>query len=74
MNVIIEKVRVVCDEEIMGGDPCIEGTRVPVESVILNLKAGYSLDRILEAYPTLPPGGIEAAIRWAEANGREWRR
>jgi uncharacterized protein (DUF433 family) len=72
--VVLDRVKVVSDEEVMSGDPCIEGTRIPVETVLLNLRAGHSLDRIFEAYPTLPPGGIEAAIRWAEAHGIEWRR
>src|ERR1700736_3309311 len=72
--VVLDRVKVVSDEEVMSGDPCIEGTRIPVETVLLNLRAGHSLDRIFQAYPTLPPGGIEAAIRWAEAHGIEWRR
>jgi uncharacterized protein (DUF433 family) len=69
---VLDRVKVVSDEEVMSGEPCIEGTRIPVETVLLNLRAGHSLDRIFEAYPT--PGGIEAAIRWAEAHGIEWRR
>jgi uncharacterized protein (DUF433 family) len=71
---VLDRVKVVSDEEVMSGDPCIEGTRIPVETILLNLRAGHSLDRIFEAYPTLPPGGIEAAISWAEAHGIEWRR
>jgi uncharacterized protein (DUF433 family) len=71
---VLDRVKVVSDEEVMSGDPCIEGTRIPVETILLNLKAGHSLKRIFEAYPTLPPGGIEAAISWAEARGIEWRR
>lgn len=73
MSSTVKRVRVVSDPEIMSGDPCIEGTRIPVESIIANLKAGYPLTRILEAYPTLPPGGVEAAIEWAEENGMDWR-
>lgn len=67
-------VRVVSDPDIMSGEPCIEGTRVPVESVILKLKAGHPLERLKKAYPTLPPGGIEAAIEWAEERQMDWRR
>jgi len=38
-----------------------------------NLRAGYPIERIFKAYPTLPDGGIEAAIRWAESAGIDWR-
>ncbi len=71
---VMERVKVVSDAEVLRGDPCIEGMRIPAETIILNLKAGHSFERILEAYPTLPPGGIEAAIVWAESNGIDWRR
>jgi len=70
----LDRVNVVSDEEVMSGDPCIAGTRIPVETVVLNLRAGHSFERIFETYPTLPRGGIEAAICWAESQGIEWRR
>jgi uncharacterized protein (DUF433 family) len=73
MPVVIERVKVVSDENVMSGDPCIEGTRIPAETIIINLKAGHPIESILEAYPTLPRGGIEAAIVWAETNGIDWR-
>jgi uncharacterized protein (DUF433 family) len=28
---VLDRVKVVSDEEVMSGDPCIEGTRIPVE-------------------------------------------
>ncbi len=67
------RVEVVVHPEVMSGDPCIFGTRVAAETIIINLRAGYSIDSIYEAYPTLPDGAIEAAIRWAESSGIEWR-
>ena len=69
----MSRVEVVSNPNVMSGDPCIQGTRIPAETVIINLRAGHSLERILDAYPSLPPGGIEAAILWAETNGIEWR-
>lgn len=69
----MHRVEVVADPNVMSGDPCIEGTRIPAETIILNLKSGHPIERIFSAYPTLPTGGIEAAIRWAEANGLDWR-
>ncbi len=70
---IMARVEVVVHPEVMSGDPCIFGTRVAAETIIINLRAGYSIDSIYEAYPTLPDGAIEAAIRWAESSGVEWR-
>lgn len=67
------RIEVVIDQDVMSGDPCIEGTRIPAETVIANLRRGIPVARIFDAYPTLPDGGIEAAIRWAETNGIEWR-
>jgi uncharacterized protein (DUF433 family) len=64
---------VTMDPDVMGGAPCIEGTRIQVATVIGNLRAGKPIDRLFDAYPALPVGGIEAAIRWAEANGVKWR-
>lgn len=59
--------RVVVDPEILAGKPVIVGTRIPV-SLILNLLAhGYSVDRIIEAYPNLSDDDIKAALAYAQA-------
>jgi len=73
MSPILERVKVVSAANVMSGDPCIEGARIPAETIIINLRAGHPLESILEAYPTLPLGGVEAAIVWAEAYGIAWR-
>ena len=69
----MSRVAVVSDPEVMSGDPCISGTRILAETIVSNLRAGYPIDRIFRAYPTLPDGGVEAAIRWAKSAGIEWR-
>jgi uncharacterized protein (DUF433 family) len=68
------RIEVVSEPGVMSGDPCISGTRILAETIVANLRAGHPIDRIFDAYPTLPDGGIEAAIRWAEAAGIERRR
>lgn len=53
------------DHRIMGGVPCIAGTRIPVATVIGLLGHGYSLSEVLEEYPTLAKDDILAGLRFA---------
>jgi uncharacterized protein (DUF433 family) len=55
------------DPEVVGGEPCFTDTRVPLETVVDNLAAGHSVERILKSYPTLRSEHVEAVLRW-EAN------
>lgn len=52
--------------DVLGGKPVVRGTRVPV-SLILNLLAnGYTVARIVEAYPVLTTDDVLAAVEYAE--------
>ncbi len=65
---------VVRDPSVMSGEPVVRGTRVPAQTIVAYLRAGRSNQEIFEDYPTLPIDGIDAVIRWAEANfGRDWK-
>ena len=44
---------ITCDKEIVSGMPVFAGTRVPVVILIDYLKAGDSLERFLEGFPTV---------------------
>ena len=44
---------ITCDEEVVSGTPVFASTRVPVAILIDYLKAGDSLDRFLEGFPTV---------------------
>jgi uncharacterized protein (DUF433 family) len=63
-------VEVVSDPEIMGGWPCVSGTRIPAETILACIVAGDDDRRIVRAYPSMPIGGIEAVRDWARAPGR----
>ena len=52
------------DPEILGGEPCFNGTRVPLETVIDNIAAGITTERILRNYPSLAQEHIDAVLRW----------
>jgi len=41
------------DPDVMSGKLVFAGTRVPVETLIDYLKAGETLDRFLEGFPTV---------------------
>ena len=41
------------DPEIMGGEPCFAGTRVPVRALLDYIQGGDTLDTFLEQYPTV---------------------
>ncbi len=53
--------------EILGGEPCFNGTRVPLETVVDNLAAGVSVDRILRNYRTLTQEHVDAVLHWEHA-------
>ncbi|KKQ41152.1 MAG: hypothetical protein US60_C0046G0003 [Microgenomates group bacterium GW2011_GWC1_37_8] len=51
--------------KVMVGKPVIKGTRIPV-GVILNLFAnGYTVEKVIKAYPILTKKQIEAALSFA---------
>lgn len=54
-----------CDPEILSGAPVFAGTRVPVEILIDYLKAGDSLERFLEGFPTVRREQAEAFLEMA---------
>ncbi|MEX2319561.1 MAG: DUF433 domain-containing protein [Bauldia sp.] len=54
--------------DIMGGMPCVRGTRVPAMTIVAEIKAGSTREEIFHHYPSLPLDGIEAVRAWAEAN------
>ncbi|MGJ4900394.1 DUF433 domain-containing protein [Bradyrhizobium sp. HKCCYLRH2060] len=65
---------VVRDPTVMSGDPVVRGTRVPAETILAYLRAGYPAQEIFADYPSLPIDGIDAVIRWAEVTyGADWR-
>jgi uncharacterized protein (DUF433 family) len=57
--------RIKMNSERMGGTPCIRGTRVTVGTIIGLIAEDYTTDEILNAYPYLKRGDIQAALRYA---------
>ncbi|MBV8567588.1 MAG: DUF433 domain-containing protein [Methylobacteriaceae bacterium] len=61
--------QIVSRPEVLGGTPCVSGTRVPAETIVAYLRAGHSAQDIFQDYPTLPIDGIDAVVRWARETG-----
>ena len=51
--------------EVCSGRLCAKGTRIPVSVILDSLAEGSSRDEILEAYPSLRPEHIDAALAYA---------
>lgn len=57
--------RITFDRNIMAGQACIRGMRVPV-SLVLNLVAnGKTVTEIIEDYPYLEPEDIQQSLYYA---------
>jgi uncharacterized protein (DUF433 family) len=60
--------RIKIDHRIMGGLPCIAGTRIPVAMLVRMLAAGTPMETILAEYPQLTEDDVREALRFAAAN------
>ena len=60
--------RIEIDHRIMGGLPCIAGTRIPAAMLVRMIAAGTPVETILEQYPQLEADDIREALRFAAAN------
>lgn len=48
--------------DIMGGAPCIVGTRIPIDVILYRLKEGISVKELYKMYPWVEKGKFEGAI------------
>ncbi len=61
--------RIVSHCDIMGGEPCIEGTRVPPRAIKSFHDNGYSIPEIIAEYPGLSEAQVQAAIDYRPIRG-----
>ena len=64
---------ITADEAVLGGAPCIAGTRIPAHDIAEMLTNGDSAEMIRTAYPALTKAQIEAASLYARAYPRRGR-
>ena len=58
---------IVADPKICGGKPTIKGTRIMVRNILGMMAGGYTVEKILSAYPELTQEMVLAALEYAAA-------
>ena len=56
---------ITVDPKVCGGKTVIRGTRIMVRNILGMMAGGYTLDRIIKAYPELTQQMVEAALEYA---------
>ena len=64
---------VQCNPAVMGGEPVITGTRVPVRTIASPIEMGETHEVLREDYPHIPREAYPVAVLWAHANPRRGR-
>jgi uncharacterized protein (DUF433 family) len=57
---------ILSDPEIMGGTPCIKGTRITVYAIAARLRGGETVAELIADYPYISVEQVEAAAAYAE--------
>jgi uncharacterized protein (DUF433 family) len=57
--------RIVSDPAILGGKPCVRGTRLSVDFLLELSASGASRDDIVRAYPELQVEDVRQALQYA---------
>jgi uncharacterized protein (DUF433 family) len=55
-------LRITVDPKICSGKPCIRGTRIMVKNILGMIAGGYTIEKILEAYPELTREDVVSAL------------
>ncbi len=63
--------RISQDPAVMGGKPCIRGTRVTVGMIVGQIGAGVAIEQLLADYPYVAREDILEAIRYAGWRAQE---
>jgi uncharacterized protein (DUF433 family) len=56
---------IASDPAILGGKPCVRGTRISVEFILELLASGGNIEQIHEAYPEVSVEAARQAVMYA---------
>ena len=57
--------RIATNPDILAGKPIVAGTRISVELILDCMASGWSVDKVVEAYPHITPEDVSAALAFA---------
>ena len=63
--------RITQNPAVMGGKPCIRGTRVTVGMIVGQIGAGRTVDELLVDYPYIERDDVLDALRYAAWRAQE---
>jgi uncharacterized protein (DUF433 family) len=63
--------RITTDPDMMGGQPCIRGMRMPVATVVAMVADGMTVSEIIAEHPDLTPEDVREALQYAAEAVRE---
>ena len=63
--------RIIANQLVMGGKPCIRGTRITVGMVLGLLAKGYSVETIMQHYPQLEDKDFPQIFAYASWRAEE---
>lgn len=58
-------MRIITTPDILAGKPIVAGTRISVELILDCMASGWSVDKVVEAYPHISPKDVSAALAFA---------
>jgi uncharacterized protein (DUF433 family) len=61
----VPRRQIVSTADIMGGKPCVSGTRITVEVILRRFAEGYSVAEVLSDYPILTEHDVQIALEYA---------
>jgi uncharacterized protein (DUF433 family) len=56
--------------DVMNGQPCLKGTRIPVSVIVDKLRAGETSEQVLSVYPQLTAEHLRAAQKYTGESDR----
>jgi len=66
-----EGQRIVRNPRVLGGEPIVRGTRIPVRSIVLATREYGGVDGVISAYPQLTPADVQDALAFYETSRAE---
>ncbi len=57
--------RIAVDPNVLGGEPHVRGTRIPIAVILDGLDEGMTADELRQHYPRLTEEDIRAAVEYA---------